>query len=80
MHKAMGGVGNRMVRVAVFAVFCSKLSAIEISFSQKSRAADGSANEKTPKPSCPPLFFHCEGGNFTALFDEICMAAMIPQG
>src|SRR5207248_10202678 len=33
MHKAVGSVGNRMTRLAVFAVFCSKLSTIEISFS-----------------------------------------------
>jgi hypothetical protein len=35
---------------------------------------------KNTKSQLSATFFHCEGGNFTALFDEICMAAMIPQG
>jgi hypothetical protein len=38
------------------------------------------SERKNTKTQLSPLFFHCEGGNFTALFDEICMAAMIPQG
>jgi hypothetical protein len=40
-----------MARLAVIAVFCSELSAIEISFPHESWAADGSADEKTAKPA-----------------------------
>jgi hypothetical protein len=36
MHNAVGDIGKGITRLAVFAVLCSKLSAIEFPFLQKS--------------------------------------------
>ena len=80
-----------MALLAVFAVFCSKLTAIEVSFRQKSWATGVSANEKTAEPPQFRLAFpqfpleksrNREGGNITencfrALLHEICMPVTI---
>jgi len=81
-----------MGRLAVFAVFCSELSAMDISVPAEILAADGSVNEKTAKTlAFLPLlsavfccFCKSEGGpiaanSSSAPLDEIRMSATISQ-
>jgi len=48
-----------MARLAVSAVICSKLTAIDIRIPQKSCAADGPAEKEQPDAGCSAAVFHC---------------------
>jgi hypothetical protein len=70
---------SRLALLAVFAVFCSELSASHISISAQTLAADGSANERTAKRWLIRRSFFAVLVKKVGSRDEVLMPATISQ-